>query len=86
VPPQPDRIVVLLVEGDPGEGQFGHFYLTPVGQKNRLPVAGRGANEANPGVQSVPEDLEQRATDQLLGAWCRLRVFLYDLRKTLIMG
>ena len=43
VPPQPDRIVVLLVEGDPGEGQLGFFYLTPVGQERRLPVAGRGA-------------------------------------------
>ena len=32
VSPQPDRIVVLFVEGDPGEGQVGFFYLTPVGQ------------------------------------------------------
>src|SRR5215218_3383734 len=31
VSPQPDRIVVLLVEGDPGEGQVGFFYLMPVG-------------------------------------------------------
>src|SRR5215211_4545599 len=31
VPPKPDWIVVLLVEGDPGEGEFGFFYLTPVG-------------------------------------------------------
>src|SRR5215211_5043246 len=31
VPPQPDRIVVLLVEGDPRKGHLGFFYLTPVG-------------------------------------------------------
>ena len=31
VTPQPDRIVVLLVEGDPGEGHLCFFYLTPVG-------------------------------------------------------
>ena len=53
VPPQPDRIVVLLVEGDPGEGQLGFFYLTPLGQKRRLPVAGRGAYDAYLAVQSV---------------------------------
>src|SRR5215203_1145679 len=32
VSPQPYRIVVLFVEGEPGEGQVGFFYLTPVGQ------------------------------------------------------
>ena len=68
VPPQPDRIVVLLVEGDPGEGYLGFFYLTPVGQKRRLPVAGRGAYDANLAVQGVPEELEQPATDHVLGA------------------
>jgi hypothetical protein len=47
VPPQPDLIVVLLIQGDPGEGQIGFFYLTPVGQERRLPVAGRGAYDAN---------------------------------------
>src|SRR5215207_4959387 len=31
VPPQPDRIIVLLVEGDPYEGQAGFFSLTPLG-------------------------------------------------------
>jgi hypothetical protein len=31
VPPKPDRIIVLLVEGDPGEGQVGFIYLMPVG-------------------------------------------------------
>src|SRR5215216_2956783 len=31
VPPQPYRIVVLLVEGDPRKGHLGFFYLTPVG-------------------------------------------------------
>ena len=68
VPPQPDRIVVLLVEGDPGEGYLGFFYLTPVGQERRLPVAGRGAYDANLAVQGVPEELEQPATDHVLGA------------------
>ena len=53
VPPQPDRIVVLLVEGDPGEGHLGFFYLTPVGQERRLPVAGRGAYDADPAVQGL---------------------------------
>ena len=55
VPPQPDRIVVLLVEGDPGEGHLGFFYLTPVGQERRLPVAGRGAYDAHPALQCVVE-------------------------------
>ena len=68
VPPQPDRIVVLLVEGDPGEGHLGFFYLTPVGQERRLPVAGRGANDVDLEVQGVPEKFEQPATDQLLRA------------------
>src|SRR5829696_638330 len=68
VPPKPDRIVVLLVEGDPGEGQVGFFYLTPVGQECRLPVAGRGAYDAKLEVQGVPEALEQPATDHVLGA------------------
>src|SRR5215213_5787478 len=47
VPPQPDRIVVLLVKGDPGDEQIGFFYVTPVGQKRCLSVAGRGAYDAN---------------------------------------
>src|SRR5215213_5215486 len=68
VPPQPYRIVVLLVEEDPGEGHLGFFYLTPVGQERRLPVAGRGAYDADFAVQGVPEELEQSATDQLLGS------------------
>jgi hypothetical protein len=68
VPPQPDRIVVLLVERDPGEGQVGFFYLTPVGQERRLSVAGRGAYDANLAIQGVPEGLQQPATDQLFGA------------------
>src|SRR5215212_7942421 len=66
VSPQPDRIVVLFVEGDPGEGHLGFFYLTPVGQERRLPVAGRCAYDANFAVQGVVEELEQVATDQLL--------------------
>src|SRR5215213_11762713 len=66
VPPQPYRIVVLLVEGDPGERHLGFFYLTPVGQERRLPVAGRCAYHANFAVQGVVEELEQVATDQLL--------------------
>src|SRR5215217_7587777 len=57
VPPQPDRIVVLLVEGDPRKGHLGFFYLTPVGKERRLPVAGRGAYNANLAVQGVAEEL-----------------------------
>ena len=67
VPPQPDRIVVLLVEMDPGEGQIGFLYLTPVGQERRLPVASRGAYDANLALQGVVKELEQPATDDLLG-------------------
>src|SRR5215212_324278 len=78
VSPQPYRIVVLLVEGDPGEGHLGFFYLTPVGQKGRLSVAGRGAHDANLGIQSVPEEPEQLATDQLLGTWCRRPQFGFE--------
>src|SRR5215208_5933938 len=44
VPPHPDRVVVLLVEGDPGEGEVGFFYLTPVSQERRFPVASWSAN------------------------------------------
>ena len=66
--PEPDRIVVLLVEGDPGEGQVGFFYLPPVSQERRLPVAGRGAYDADLEVQGVPEEVEQPATDHVLGA------------------
>src|SRR5918999_4837076 len=62
------RIVVLLVEGDPGEGHLCFFYLPPVGQESRLPVAGRGAYDGYLEVQGVPENFEQPATDQLLGA------------------
>ena len=71
VPPQPGRIVVLLVEGDPGERHLGFFYSTPVGQERRLPVAGRGAYDANLAVQGVVEELEQPAANQLL--WSRRR-------------
>src|SRR5215218_340055 len=67
VPPQPDRIVVLLVEGDPGEGHLGFFCSTPLGQERRLAVAGRGAYDAYRAVQGVMEELEQAATNQLLG-------------------
>ena len=58
--PQPDRIVVLLVEGDPGEGHLCFFYLTPVSQERRLPVACRGAYDSYLEVQGVAEDFEQR--------------------------
>ena len=44
------------------------FYLTPVGQERRLPVASRSAYDANPEVQGVPEELQQPATDHVLGA------------------
>ena len=64
--PQPDRIVVLLVEGDPGEGHLCFFYLTPVSQERRLPVACRGAYDSYLEVQGVAEDFEQPATHQLL--------------------
>src|SRR5215204_5309996 len=47
VPPQPDRIVVLLVDGDPGEGQAGLFCSKPLGKERRLSVAGRGAYEGD---------------------------------------
>jgi hypothetical protein len=67
VPPQPDRIVVLLVQGDPGEGQIGFFYVTPVGQERGLPVAGGGAYDANFAVCGIAEEIEQPATDDLLG-------------------
>src|SRR5215208_4480280 len=56
MPPQPNQIVVLLVEGDPGEGNLCIFYLTPVGKERRLPVAGRGAYNANLAVQGVAEE------------------------------
>ena len=52
--PQPNQIVVLLVEGDPGEGHLGFFYLTPVSQERRLPVACRGAYEGGLVVQGFP--------------------------------
>src|SRR5215203_764490 len=68
VSPQPDRIVVLLVEGDPSEGHLGFFYLPPVSQERRLPVAGRGAHDSYLEVQGVSEELEQPATDHVLGA------------------
>jgi hypothetical protein len=68
VPPQSDRIVVLLVEGDPGEGQVGFFCLTPLGQERRLPVAGRGANEGSLVVRGFLEECEQPGTEDLLGA------------------
>ena len=71
VPPQPDRIVVLLVEGDPGEGHAGFLRPTPLGQERRLPIASRGAYEGDLAVQGFPEELEQPGTDQLLGAWRR---------------
>ena|SRR5215207_1204976 len=44
------------------------FYLTPVSQERRLPVAGRGAYDSYLEVQGVPEQIEQPATHQLLGA------------------
>jgi hypothetical protein len=80
VSPQPNQIVVLLVEGDPGEGHLGFFYLTPVSQERRLPVACRGAYEGGLVVQGFPQDSEQPATYQLLGArQGRLRLGLeYD--------
>src|SRR5215203_3210031 len=56
VSPQPNQIVVLLVEGNPGEGNLCIFYLTPVGKERRLPVAGRGAYNANLAVQGVAEE------------------------------
>src|SRR5215204_453617 len=56
MPPQPNQIVVLLVEGNPGEGNLCIFYLTPVGKERRLPVAGRGAYNANLAVQGVAEE------------------------------
>jgi hypothetical protein len=68
VSPQPYRIVILLVEGDPGEGHLCFLYLTPVGQERRLPVTGRGAYDSDFEFQGVPEKLEQPATHQLLGA------------------
>jgi hypothetical protein len=38
-----------------------------VGQERRLPVAGRGAYDANLALQGVVKELEQSATDDLLG-------------------
>jgi len=68
VPPHPGQIVVLLVEGDPGERQAGFFCLTPLDQERRLPVPSRGGYEANLAVRGFPEELEQSGADQLLGA------------------
>src|SRR5215208_678314 len=68
VSPQPDRIVVLLFEGDPSEGHLGFFYVPPGSQERRLPGAGRGAHDSYLEVQGVSEELEQPATDHVLGA------------------
>jgi hypothetical protein len=68
VPPEPHRIVVPLVEGDPGKGQVGFFCLTPLGQERRLAVACRGAYEGSLAVRRLSEKLEQSGMDQLLGA------------------
>jgi hypothetical protein len=83
VSPQSNQIVVLLVEGDPGEGHLCFFYLTPVGKERRLPVAGRGAYDTDFAVQAVPETSEQLATDQLLGArrWRPQLGLEYDPRR-----
>src|SRR5215208_715591 len=44
VSPQPDRVVVLLVKGDPGDRQASISCLKPLGQERRLPVTSWGAN------------------------------------------
>ena len=51
MPPQPDRIVVLLVQGDPGESAVSLFRTQPLGQEDRLAVAGRSADEVNLAVE-----------------------------------
>ena len=71
VPPQPDRVVVALVEGDPGEGRLGLLRPQPVGKERGLAVAGGGAQDAELTAQAVVEEVEQFAADQLL--WARQR-------------
>ena len=71
VPPHPDRIVVLLVEGDPGEGQASFYCSMPLGQERRLSVSRRGAYEGYLAVEGFPQELEQPGANQLLGARCR---------------
>src|SRR5215203_7291649 len=44
VPPHPDRVVVLLVEGDPGDRQAIISCLKPLGKECRLPVASWSAD------------------------------------------
>jgi hypothetical protein len=52
VPPQPGWIVVLLVDGDPGEVQASFFCLTPLGKERGLAVAGRGTYEGKLAIGS----------------------------------
>lgn len=58
----------MLVEGDPCKDQVIFLYSTPVGQERRLPVSCWGADDAQFAVRGIPEEIEQPATDQLLGA------------------
>jgi hypothetical protein len=66
--PQPGWIVVLLVEGYPGEGQVGLFDSAPLVQERRLPVAGRGPDKGKLTDGTHLESREQLGARHLLEA------------------
>ena len=58
MPPQANRIVVLLVQGDPGESAVSLVRRQPLGQEDRLAIAGRSADESNLTLEPRLEHLE----------------------------
>src|SRR5688572_29414569 len=68
VPPQADRIIVLLVEGDPGKDPIGSPRAQPLGQEYRLAVPGRGADEGDLAIEPLLEHLKKPGTQHLFGS------------------
>ena len=66
--PHPNRIVILLVERNPAEGQAAFFCLPPLGQERRLAVASRSTYEGDLGVRGSLQEPEQPWACKLLRA------------------
>ncbi len=58
IAPEARRIVVVRIQREPGEGQLV-LNRDPLGQKGRLPPAGRSGHQVQTAVEPMPKPLDQ---------------------------
>ena len=75
VGPEPDRLVVGLVQRHPGNPTVLARVVRPLGQQRRLAPAGRGGDGGQPGRGVVQEEIVQPSTDDTARALRRDRAF-----------